>query len=526
MIKNRNLVLSLLSAFLLWVSWSPHYFMSPILLIGFVPLLHLVRINTTKGYGKKVFKYAMLCFFIWNFLITYWVYNAIQAGTGAFIGVFVALLPWAVGALLMSFAWWLYAKANHWLGRLYSYGSLFLFWTGIEWLNQSWDVAFPWLVLGNGFANSVPLIQWYEYTGVYGGSVWILGANILIYESYLNIKTNRKWAFIAISWVLTPMLISLGKYINYTEIINPCNVVVAQPNIDPYDKYTHSPFKTIQALTHLSDSIAQVNTEFFIWPETAIAEYVNEDAIRTSPYYLQIKDLLRNYPNGNVITGIESYQLYATQRSPSASFIPEIKQYMDNFNATVLIDNSDRVQFYHKSLLVPGVEQTPFANGIFNAVFKKLGGATGSYGKQEQPSVLYAQSGLGVAPVICYESIWGNYVRRYIDKEAQFIAIVTNDGWWGNTRGKDQHLAYACLRAIETRRWVARSANTGISAFINQRGDIVQKTEWWTACAIKQDINLNSEKTFYVKHGEWALYLAWVIGFCALGIGLWKRKSS
>ena len=83
-------------------------------------------------------------------------------------------------------------------------------------------------------------------------------------------------------------------------------------------------------------------------------------------------------------------------------------------------------------------------------------------------------------------------------KAAQFIAIITNDGWWENTSGKDQHLDYAKLRAIETRRWVCRSANTGISAFINQRGDIVQQTKWWTRTAIKQDINLNSDLTFYV----------------------------
>jgi apolipoprotein N-acyltransferase len=94
-------------------------------------------------------------------------------------------------------------------------------------------------------------------------------------------------------------------------------------------------------------------------------------------------------------------------------------------------------------------------------------------------------------------------VARSVRKGAQFIAIITNDGWWENTSGKDQHLDYAKLRAIETRRWVARSANTGISAFINQRGDVVQKTKWWTKTAIKQDINLNSELTFYVEHGDY-----------------------
>jgi apolipoprotein N-acyltransferase len=94
-------------------------------------------------------------------------------------------------------------------------------------------------------------------------------------------------------------------------------------------------------------------------------------------------------------------------------------------------------------------------------------------------------------------------VAQSVRKGAQFIAIITNDGWWGNTSGKDQHLDYAKLRAIETRRWVCRSANTGISGFINQRGDVVQRTKWWTRTALKQDINLNSDLTFYVRYGDY-----------------------
>jgi len=146
-----------------------------------------------------------------------------------------------------------------------------------------------------------------------------------------------------------------------------------------------------------------------------------------------------------------------------------------------------------------------------------LGGATGSYGSQPDVGVFYSQSGIGADPVICYESIYGEYVARAVRKGAQFIAIVTNDGWWGNTSGKDQHMDYAKLRAIETRRWVCRSANTGISAFINQRGDVVQHTQWWTRTALKQDINLNSDLTFYTKYGD---YLPKTASFLAILIVL------
>ena len=110
---------------------------------------------------------------------------------------------------------------------------------------------------------------------------------------------------------------------------------------------------------------------------------------------------------------------------------------------------------------------------------------------------------MGVTPAICYDSIWGEWIGRSVKQGSQFIAIITNDGWWGDTPGKDQHLDFGKLRAIETRRWVCQSANTGISAFINQRGDLVQQTKWWTRTAIKQNINLNSDMTFYVLHGDY-----------------------
>src|SRR5690606_21864333 len=146
-----------------------------------------------------------------------------------------------------------------------------------------------------------------------------------------------------------------------------------------------------------------------------------------------------------------------------------------------------------KSKLVPGVEQTPFGNALsfMKALFEHFGGTTGGYGRDSEPSVLYAQSGIGAAPVICYESIWGDYVREYIRKGAQFIAVVTNDGWWGATSGKAQHLQRAKLRGIENRRRVAPSGNTVISAFTNERGEVVQQTQWCVPAALGQEINLN-----------------------------------
>ena len=427
------------------------------------------------------------------------------------VAVLISLIPFGLAAVLMTTAFWLYYRLRHITTKALGYVGLVCFWIGYEYLHQTWDLAFPWMNLGNGFASFHQLIQWYEFTGVYGGTYWILVSNILVFETYLAFNRSqndntKKYILLArsLAHILLPIMLSLFLYTQYKEKDNPANVVVVQPNIDPYAKWNSSSTLQVEQLIRLSDSIGQTNTEYFIWPETAITEQVNEAEVRTTPNFLTVQNFLRKYKNGNVISGIESYKWYDSALTISARLDDRSGMYYDSFNAAIHIENSSKVQFYHKSKLVPGPEQLPFASTLafLKPVFAGFGGSTGGLGKQNEPSVFYSQTGIGAAPVICYESIWGEYVSDYVLKGAQFIAIITNDAWWGNTSGKDQHLQYAKLRAIETRRWVARSANTGISGFINQRGDIVKQSKWWVATALKADINLNSDLTFYVKYGD------------------------
>ncbi|MGB4775124.1 MAG: apolipoprotein N-acyltransferase [Daejeonella sp.] len=546
---KKNYLLAIVSAILLWLAWPPFSFTTPILLIGFVLLLvaveNLIQADLPKK-GRKLFLLCGLAFFIWNTASTYWVFNSLNAVMPGWLAVLISLIPFGLAALLMTFAFWLYYQLRKRTNRFWSYAGLICFWIAYEYLHQSWDLAFPWMNLGNGFASFHQLIQWYEFTGVYGGTLWILITNILVFETYRAFTASPKSSpkertlgrrgtlLLALSaaCIFIPIGISVMMYKGYREKLNPANVVVVQPNIDPYAKWNSMPpAQQIKQLIHLSDSAGQVNTEYFIWPETAISDYTDEGNIRGNTNFFTVQQFLGKYKNANLISGIESYSVYDTAKTPTARLDKSTGRYYDSFNAAIQIENSARVQFYHKSKLVPGVEQLPFSSALafMKPVFAGFGGSSGGLGTQPEPSVFYSRSGIGAAPVICYESIWGNYVAAYVKKGAQFIAIITNDGWWGNTPGKDQHLQYAKLRAIETRRWVARSANTGISAFINQRGDVVKRSEWWTATALKADINLNEELTFYVKHGDIiALSACW--GSALFGLlltsRLFKRKNT
>ncbi len=529
---KKNIALSILSGLLLWIAWPPTSYTTFLLFIGFVPMLVVIE-NTiqsaSRKKGRQIFGVTFIGFFIWNILSIYWVYNSIKT-VGAVVAIPISLIPYSLAPLLMSTVCWLYYRLRLITSRNRSLMGLVCFWIGYEYLHQNWELNFPWMTLGNGFAVSHQWIQWYEYTGVYGGTLWIWLINILAFLIYVSLREAQikplrlKLISTFVLALVVPLSLSLFRYYTYKEQINPSNIVVAQPNIDPYEKHGTIPVaQQLSTLAHLSDSLGQHNTEFFIWPETAIADPqgVNEDLVQSNLYYAQIKHFLNKYKNGNVITGAESIKIYNSRKTSTASPLdPKGNQYYDVFNTAVNIENSSNVQFYHKSKLVPGVESLPFGNALsfLKPVFEHLGGATGTYAKQAEPGVFYSQSGIGVAPAICYETIWGEWIATSVRKGAQFIAIITNDGWWENTSGKDQHLDYAKLRAVETRRWVCQSANTGISAFINQRGDIVQHTGWWVKTAIKQNINLNSDLTFYVSYGDYLPRLSSILA--GLGI-LW-----
>lgn len=533
---KKHLPWFIISSILLWIAWPPVPYTAPILWVAFIPLLYGIEsilLSDSKNKGRKIFWSTFLSISLWNTASIYWVYNAMNAYLPAHTSLLISLIPFTLGPFLLTTAFWIYYKIRTRKSIYHGLLALPGLWILAEYLHQTWDLAFPWMSLGNGFANFHQLIQWYEITGIYGGAIWVWSINILLFLIFLHYKKihllarlKQAWSIVAVV-ILLPSLYSIIKYATYEEHFNPSHIVVAQPNIDPYQKFgSIHPDDQLQTLIRLSSEVAQTNTEFFIWPETAISAPggINEEEFRDYPAYEKMQDFLENYKNGSILSGMESYRLFPMAVSLSAH--PFGDQYIDFYNSSVLIDDSSILQYYHKSKLVPGVENLPFGEflSFMKPLFEHFGGTTGGYGSQEAPNALFAQSGIGAAPVICYESIWGNYVNRYIQEGAQFIAIVTNDGWWGNTSGKDQHLLYAKLRAIENRRWVARSANTGISAFINQRGDITQQTAWWEEASLAEEINLSEEMTFYAKHGDWIVYISSLLSLSVL-VSLLFRHS-
>ena len=165
-----------------------------------------------------------------------------------------------------------------------------------------------------------------------------------------------------------------------------------------------------------------------------------------------------------------------------------------------MIDGNADTEIFHKSKLVVAVEHTPYP-AIFCKIDDLLGGVMGRCVGQDEISLLHAGE-IPVGCAVCYESVYGEYYTDYVRKGAQAMTIITNDAWWGDTPGYRQHLSYASLRAIETRRAIARCANTGISAIISPSGEITQPTPWWEQAVISGSLPLRNDITFYVAHGD------------------------
>ncbi len=506
-------LLSLFSALLLAFGWFPHGFV-PLLFIAFVPLLiveHTVFHNPEKYKSLTLFACSYLTFFTWNILTTWWVKNASYGGAAMAIGC---------NALLMTIVFLLFHKVKKRVGGKWGIVVFICFWITFEFLHLDWDLTWTWLTLGNGFAPIPNWIQWYEYTGVFGGSLWVLIVNCFIFKivSDFEFRISKKQTIQLAVLIGFPILISYSILAFQSPLKGNTNVVIVQPNIDPYNEKFISGYEgQLQKMLQLALQKTDTATDYLFFPETALTEELWEDELIQSSSIKTIKQFLKQYPKLKIIIGASTAKAYQPNEalSSTARKFRSEDGYYDSYNTALQIDSTDRIQIYHKSKLVPGVEKMPFPF-IFKHLGKfavDLGGTTGSLGRQDERSVFVStDSTMIVAPVICYESVYGEYVSEYIKNGAQFIAIITNDGWWGDTPGYKQHLQYGALRAIETRRYIARAANTGISCIITDKGEIQQATKWWTPAVIKTQIKLNNELTFYTRYGDYigmaAMYLS------------------
>lgn len=522
----RAFLFSIVSALLLGLAW--YWNLTFVIFFAWVPLLVLEDRLTGAGQPKarlKLWGYSYLTFLLWNILVTWWVVYASFGG---------ALLAFFANALLMSLVFLLYSSLKRRINKPWTPWLLIPLWLAWEYGHTLWDLTWTWLSLGNVFAFNHGWVQWYEYTGASGGSLWVLAVNILVFRILTTappVRLLSKPALQVAAAIVLPILLSYsvaGKRTPLSSGQDKRRVLVVQPNIDPYNTKFSLDFESQFAgmLRQVAGKIDQ-STDFLVLPETFITNHLNEAFINQSEEVRWFRDsLLSRYPQLRIVTGGNSYLVYPDKASASATARLDQRsgELYDVFNSGFLIDR-DTVLVYHKSKLVPGVERMPFPALLkpLEGLAIDMGGTMGSLGIQEERSVFDDRHGTCIAPVICYESVYGDYVGDYVRRNANIIFIITNDGWWEDTPGYIQHLNYARLRAIEHRRQIARCANTGISCFIDEFGNLSQTTSWWQPAVIGKDLYVNNSDTFFSRFGDLLSYTAVVLSVLLLGLGLYLR---
>jgi len=477
-----------------------------IALFGLIPLLEMERQATIHGV-RRFWLWHYCAFVLWNAFTTFWVCWATVGG-----GIFAVM----ANALQMSVIFGIFRLSKKKLDGPLPYIFLAVMWIAWERAYFSAQISWPWLVLGNAFARSTGLAQWYEYTGTLGGSLWIWACNLAVFGFLTALRERRtdRWnakaRFAALAGLVLllagPAVTSAVIGARYKEVSEgSLEALICQPNIDPYQKFQFLSQSQQNAilLDVAKEGLASRKSRsklLIVAPETFTNDIV-VDYYENSPTWRQLVQFLNEHYGTEMLFGASTTEYYSDEnyRDP-CDYKLDQGGWAQRHNSAIALRPSGVTEIFHKSRLVVGTEMTPYPKVIL-PLAHLLGATIGRCVGQKEISLLHA-FGVPYGCAVCYESVFGEYCTGYVREGAKFLAVITNDAWWGNTPGYMQHLSYSALRAIELRRDIVRCGNTGVSCFIDQKGRIVERTPWWEKTSLEGSVNFNSELTFFAEHGD------------------------
>lgn len=529
---HGKFLLALLSGAMLGASFPPLH-TGLFAAIGLVPLLVLLK--SVDRYGVAL-RCSYLAFFVFNLIALYW--------TGGFVHAKDSYMMVAGGLLILVHPFFFFVPVACFVffRRRFGFNAALVafpfFWTSFEFLHSLSEIAFPWLALGNSQTYDLPAIQFASITGVLGVSLWLVILNVILFRLYEGLTSRpRRAQAVALPAALFIVLFVApriwGGAILPSTIGSPdaaLRLAMVQPNSDPFEKWQSSGEEELATLERLTRDIPQASADLIVWPETAVPFFVLHPA---NARFLQAIRSEIDSLGMPLLTGIPDITYYpATSVAPKSSKLSPSGERYDTYNSSMLIEpHRMEIQKYAKIILVPFAERVPYSEQLsfLNAMQWNFG--LGGWGIGRDTTVFHFTTRTGATDrfsnMICYESIYPGYVSSFVRKGAEFLTVITNDSWWGNTSGTYQHAQFGVLRAIENRRWIAQCANGGISCIIDPWGRTIESTRMFTQTVLVGRVDPRTELTFYTEHGEWLGELCSVIAAFFLatagGKGLYFR---
>ncbi len=498
---KSKLIAILISIALLSSGWLG--FTGLTLLVALVPLLWIsAEAEDSKRGWWSTFGWALLTFVGWNLSTIWWI------GYATPIGPFAATLASSFYSML---AFMLFHTVSKRAPKALAYTLLVSLWIAFEYNYTVSDFSWPWLLLGNGFSNQIWSVQWYEYTGIFGGSLWVLLSNILVFEALKVRNSVSKWIAAAVV-AAVPLVVSIVIYTTFeqSEDAETMEISVIQPNVDCYDPFYSDQMQEGNLLRLLSE--VPSSSRLILMPEGAVPGPHWESQIERVSYFNMLKRGLS--PGATLVFGTYTRYLYPKgEESDTSRPIHGRSDRYDLFNTAIALNQTEPIDLRHKARLVIGVENTPtWVFDLFKFFVIKIGDDLGQVGKGVEAEVFDIDSHkVGVA--ICYEGLYGNFFSEFARNGAEVISIISNDCWWEDTPGHKHLYTLSAIRAVETRRAIARSANTGTSGFITARGDSIESMGWEERGVITQILPLNNKMTIYTLYGD---YIARIASFVAV----------
>jgi apolipoprotein N-acyltransferase len=498
-VYREAVLLGLLSGFMLLISWfsSKLFF---VLFIAFVPLLSIIDRKIKPGARFiPVWLMVYVAMFIWN------LENAWIAGVNMTAGLIVLF----VNPVLISlpFLFLMIASKRSFLQRFLIFTTAWLF---FEWLLMQWPLAFPMLTLGNGLATAPSLIQWYEYSGVAGGSLWILLVNILVYYTILvtftgDAKPAKRIIGVAglVVAVLIPAGLSYMIYNSFHEQGRTVEVASINTQFDCYsNKYETGNLHLVNNYLQYTLEAITSETVCVVWPETAIPQGIYRNKLNDDTVVRRIRAALKDYPHIRIITGIVLREMVFEEpngidvRRDTVSGCA-----FREFNAAIQLTPSfNDIEIKTKSRYVPVTEKLPYPEylAFVGRAIPALAGYSFSSGRFD--NALFASGGdLAIKPWICYEIAFPDVVEDKVQRP-EFFCLLMNEGWYNNLRVSKRFMYLSVVRAVENRRSIVRSSNMGISGITDQRGDCHGYPVNFGTHHFNSSILANSLPTFYSKH--------------------------
>ena len=449
--------------------------------VALVPLLLVVaRRPFWSGYVAGLAFFATTLYWLNIVMVTY-------GRLHPMLSLVAYLILVAYLSLFFAFATWLACRIRRQI-ELPLPLTLPIIWVALELIRSTFLTGFPWVLLGYSQHENLVLIQSADLFGVYGISGLIVLANAVI-ASFLHWfvdrgKRYRQGRYALVLILLLAVSIYYGHYRLQQDYSagEQIRVAVVQGNIDQGLKWTPGQQAgTVEKYLRLSREAMLDKPALVVWPESATPFYLQD----ASPFQKKILDFSRA-TNVSLLTGSPAYENIG-----SGQYRYFNSAFMVSPTGTVT-GRSDKIH------LVPFGEYVPF--GDFFPFIDKMVYGIGDFSSGEIKTL--DLNGRKISVLVCYEAIFPELTRSYVRAGSELLLNITNDAWFGRSSAPYQHLAMARFRSIESRRWLIRSANTGISAFIAPSGEIVSRTDLFKDTTIAETVSFASGTTLYSRFGD------------------------